>query len=208
MGNFFLGFPVPRAKIAEMIEGAAPPLEHIVNHLPPGSDPLVLPGNISSGQIIKWNGNKFVGTDEPAGAVPLSPISIHASSFQPEDDQIDYIADRLGLRRRSDLGEEAFYSPVMFPHGVTVSKVTMVAYRNDAAAALTVHLLRVDSTGSHAFMATLAADWTDGAGSIYDDSISYATIDNANYSYCLDAYVNPNDNIMDVVLFRIQIDFS
>lgn len=69
MGNMFLGFPVPRAKIALMIEGAAPPLEHKENHEPDGSDPLVLPGDISSDQIIKWNGTKFVGSAAPSGGL-------------------------------------------------------------------------------------------------------------------------------------------
>lgn len=69
MGNLFMGFPVPYAKIAGMIEGAAPPLEHIANHLPGGSDPLILPDDISSGQIIKWNGSKFIGADEAAGGI-------------------------------------------------------------------------------------------------------------------------------------------
>lgn len=69
MGNLFMGFPVPRAKIAEMIEGAAPPLNHIENHRPPGTDPLVLPGDISSGQLVKWNGSKFIGVDAPSGGL-------------------------------------------------------------------------------------------------------------------------------------------
>lgn len=69
MGNFFLGFPVPRARIADMIIGAAPPLEHIANHLPGGSDPLVLPGDISTDQFVKWDGTKFIGVDEPGGGI-------------------------------------------------------------------------------------------------------------------------------------------
>jgi len=69
MGNLFIGFPVPRAKIAEMIEGSAPPLEHIANHLPDGSDPLILPGDIATGQIIKWNGSKFIGATPAAGGI-------------------------------------------------------------------------------------------------------------------------------------------
>lgn len=69
MGNMFLGFPVPRAKIALMIEGAAPPLEHKENHEPDGSDPLILPGDIEDNQIIKWNGAKFVGSAAPAGGL-------------------------------------------------------------------------------------------------------------------------------------------
>ncbi|MBA7603959.1 hypothetical protein ES703_11077 [subsurface metagenome] len=69
MGNLFIGFPVPRAKIATMIEEAAPPLEHIINHLPGGSDPLILPDDISAGQIIQWNGEKFIGIAEPTGGI-------------------------------------------------------------------------------------------------------------------------------------------
>ncbi|TET21422.1 MAG: hypothetical protein E3J78_03995 [Candidatus Cloacimonadota bacterium] len=69
MGNMFLGFPVPRAKIALMIEGAAPPLNHKENHEPDGSDPLILPGDISAGQIIKWNGTKFIGSAAPPGGL-------------------------------------------------------------------------------------------------------------------------------------------
>lgn len=69
MANMFLGFPVPRARIAEMIEGAAPPLQHKENHEPAGSDPLILPGDISAGQILGWNGTKFIGTSAPAGGL-------------------------------------------------------------------------------------------------------------------------------------------
>ncbi len=69
MGNLFIGFPVPRAKIAEMIEGSAPPLEHKENHEPDGSDPLVLPGDISEGQILKWDGSKFIGVNEPTAGI-------------------------------------------------------------------------------------------------------------------------------------------
>ena len=69
MGNMFLGFPVPRAKIALMIEGAAPPLEHKENHEPDGSDPLILPDDISADQLIKWNGAKFIGAAAAAGGL-------------------------------------------------------------------------------------------------------------------------------------------
>jgi len=52
-----------------MIEGAAPPLEHKENHEPDGSDPLILPGDISSDQLIKWDGDKFIGVAEPSGGL-------------------------------------------------------------------------------------------------------------------------------------------
>lgn len=40
MANLFLGFPVPRAKIAEMIEGSAPPSLHHTQHETGGTDIL------------------------------------------------------------------------------------------------------------------------------------------------------------------------
>jgi hypothetical protein len=63
MGNQFLGFPVPRAKIAEMIAGAAPPLAHAAWHKPSGTDPLVASGDISTGQAVGWDGSKYKGYD-------------------------------------------------------------------------------------------------------------------------------------------------
>ena len=69
MPNLFLGFPVPRARIAEMIEGSAPPLEHAANHIPGGSDEIVLTADISAGQIVQWNGTKFIGIATPSGGI-------------------------------------------------------------------------------------------------------------------------------------------
>ncbi len=40
MANLFIGFPVPRAKIADMIEGAAPPLDHATQHEYGGDDAI------------------------------------------------------------------------------------------------------------------------------------------------------------------------
>ncbi|GAH23253.1 unnamed protein product, partial [marine sediment metagenome] len=40
MGNLFIGFPVPRAKIAEMIEGSAPPIIHHDRHEAAGDDEI------------------------------------------------------------------------------------------------------------------------------------------------------------------------
>lgn len=68
MPNLFLGFPVPRAKIAEMIAGAAPPLAHAAWHKPSGTDPLVAPADISAGQAVGWNATKYLGVAAGGGA--------------------------------------------------------------------------------------------------------------------------------------------
>lgn len=69
MPNMFLGFPVPRAKIAEMIAGAAPPTVHHTWHYPNGSDPIADPADISAGQLLEWDGAKFVGQTGGAGGI-------------------------------------------------------------------------------------------------------------------------------------------
>lgn len=69
MGNLFMGFPVPYAKIAGMIEGAAPPLKHIANHLPGGSDPLIAPDGMQAGQILQWDGAKFIAIATPTAGI-------------------------------------------------------------------------------------------------------------------------------------------
>lgn len=49
MANLFIGFPVPRAKIADMIEGAAPPLEHHANHEAGGADEMDVTDLVGAG---------------------------------------------------------------------------------------------------------------------------------------------------------------
>ena len=207
MANLFIGFPVPRAKIATMIEEAAPPLEHAQNHEPDGSDPIVLPGDITTDQLLQWNGEKLIGVD-PAGDGGLpSPISIHPLQFHPLDDQTDYYCEQTGLRRRADLAYGMYYAPVFLPHGVTVTKLTLYAYRDDAAAAINIRLYRSTNSGVSVSMANVTADWIDGDGSAYDDSIDYAIVSNITYSYALYCYIDPNDSVDDVKLTRVKIDF-
>lgn len=49
MGNLFLGFPVARAKIADMISTSAPPLAHKTQHQDGGSDEIDATGLVGAG---------------------------------------------------------------------------------------------------------------------------------------------------------------
>ena len=49
MGNLFLGFPVPRAKIADMISGSAPPALHKTQHQDGGTDEMDVTGLVGAG---------------------------------------------------------------------------------------------------------------------------------------------------------------
>lgn len=208
MGNLFIGFPVPRAKIATMIEEAAPPLNHVDNHLPDGTDPIVDPGDIEDDQNLTWNGTKFVGTDPPAGAPSPSPISVHGCDFLAVNSSENYACDRLGLRRLDSLNQGEFHGPVFFPHGVTVTKFTVYAYRDTPGSSIITYLSRISNTGAIQTLATVTADWTDGYGSLYDDSISYEVIDNNTYSYLLRCMISPDIDVQNVKFMRAQIDFT
>ncbi|MBA7636351.1 hypothetical protein ES703_43969 [subsurface metagenome] len=208
MANLFIGFPVPRAKIADMIIGSAPPLEHSVNHLPNGSDPIVLPGDIDPGEFLQWSDSKFIGAAAGGNGGFPSPISISCTQFNPKDDTIDYYCSYYGLRRLSDEGPGTFYAPVNFPHGVTVTKLTLFGHLNNVQSQCDIKLNVVDNTGSFNSMAEVVGDWSDGNGSGYDDSINYGTIDNVNYSYCIYAIIDPYDGVNNAQLKRVLIDFS
>lgn len=208
MANLFIGFPVPRAKIADMITGAAPPLNHVSNHLPDGSDPIVLPGDISDDEVLQWNGTKFVGTAAPADGAFPSPISIHATHFNPVDDSVDYYCNLAGLRRRSDVAQGLFYSPIDLPHGVTVTKLTLFAYLNHADTKCWVTMYRISNAGVFNSMAAVFGEWVTGDSSGYDDSISYAVIDNVNYSYGMYTTIVPYSVVESAILRRIMIDFT
>lgn len=208
MGNLFIGFPVPRARIADMIEGAAPPLEHFENHEPDGSDPIVLPGDITDDQNLQWNGTKFVGAAAGAGGDSFSPLSINPLQFHPLDDTVDYYCHGGELRRRAALGYGTYYAPVVLPNNVTVTKLTLYAYRDDVNATLNIRLYRVTHSGTSVSMANVTASWTNGDGTAFDDSIDYAGIETETYSYFIYCYIDPNDDVDDVKLTGVKIEFS
>jgi len=208
VGNLFIGFPVPRAKIADMITGSAPPLNHVANHLPVGTDPLVLPGDISSDQVVQWNGTKFVGTDPPSNGGYPSPLSIHASHFFPKYDEVDFYCSKDGLRKTTTLDAAKFSCPVFLPHGVTVTKLTLYAYCSLSGSVVDIDLYRITNVGGSALMATCHSDWIDGNGSIYDDSIDDAVIDNTQYCYMIYAGIEPDTSAGNAILRSVKIDFA
>ena len=92
MPNLFLGFPVSRAKIAEMIEGSAPPIAHAPWHLPDGQDPLILPADITAGQAVGWDGSKYKGyAAGGAGGPDLLTNFFYQTFFESLDAFYQYV---------------------------------------------------------------------------------------------------------------------
>ena len=105
------------------------------------------------------------------------------------------------------MNDQWFFAPVIFPQGAVVNKLTLYAYKEDIASLINVKLIRVSNVGVLEIMAEVEATWTDGEGSGYDDTVSYAQIDNETYSYSLYLSINPNDSVADCYLRRVQIEW-
>lgn len=170
-----------------------------------GIDPLAASGDTRTQLATAIQALILINTNLIAAH---SPVSIHPAAFIPLDDAEDWDVTAVRLANRASLNLQGFYAPVILPHGVTVTKVTLYGYRDDAAASMLLRLRRTDRQGSNDIMALAQANWTDGYNSIYDDTIASALIDNENYSYSLELQLNPNDSVNDVRFTGAKIAFT
>ena len=97
------------------------------------------------------------------------------------EDDISYIGSYLV---NLDTSYGYFFAPVLLPHGVTVTNVTFYCHDDDANLGMTYDLYRYDGSIADR-MAGDQSLYSPGSITAVDTSISYATIDNSQYSYYL-----------------------
>ena len=136
------------------------------------------------------------------------PLPIPPSAFVAAEDTFDWRFTATDLENRTQLTLSSFYAPVVLPQGVTVKKLTLYGFRDDALASMQLELLRNDRVGGHTTMAQIVADWITGHSSGYDDTITSPEIDNENYDYCLGLQLDPNDAVTDVCLTGALIEWG
>lgn len=146
-------------------------------------------------------------TDAEARA-SFSPISLDPACFIPYLDTYDWHMLNGILKNRVSLTEQHFTAPILFPNGVTVTKITLYGYRDDASATLVVEIRRQDRAATVSGLASLVSTWTDGYGSISTEAISNATVDNTAYSYFILLSINPNDSVEDVKFTGLEVAFT
>jgi len=146
-------------------------------------------------------------TDAESRAL-LSPLSVPPGAFSSYLDTQDFTNTLSVLQNRVSLLAQYFITPVFFPNAVTITKLTLYGYRDDAASLLCINLYRIHHLGGSVIMATVTSNWTTGWSSLYDDSITNPVIDNDLYSYGLDVALNPNDSVDDVKLSGVKIEFT
>lgn len=138
----------------------------------------------------------------------FSPIVIGAAQFLPEHDTNDWSFSNNYLMNRSSLTLQYFYAGIRFPPGVTITKITMYGYRDDADSSILCYFRRGDLVGSYVNMGFISADWTTGWSSSYDNTINYSVIDNTQFSYFMLIALNPNNSVWDVRFSAIIIEFT
>jgi len=183
-----------------------------------GADPIPvrLSTESAGAGMIEKNQVRMVGVLPSQGADPIpvsgmlypSPIALPHNAFIPQSDTIQYTLYTSVLVSRLLLTSQVFFAPVFLPDGVTVTKLTLFGYRDDAASVFSITLYRNDRADGNVIMGTVIADWTTGYSSKYDDSIASALIDNDDYQYVVYVTIDPNDSIWDVRFSGVKIEFT
>ena len=122
-----------------------------------------------------------------------SYLSVPAAAFMPVTND-DYNNDGSYVYKYGSTGCNNFCAPVHLPHGATVTKVTFYWYDNNTSYDGKVQLFRrYHSLSLNYKMAEVSSTGSSGNGSGYDDSISYATVDNSINAYFLYMYLSDGD---------------
>ncbi|MBA7518426.1 hypothetical protein ES705_10496 [subsurface metagenome] len=146
--------------------------------------------------------------DDAQAKAVHSPMSFPPPAFVPGDSAYDWVINEYYVENKTSLEEQGFRAPVILPHGVTVTKLTLHGFRNDADANMYLELMRINKAEGVSMMCLIIADWISGCSSKYSENIDYATIDNLNYAYLLYLRLDPNDSTADVRLNGATIEFS
>ena len=98
--------------------------------------------------------------------------------------------------------------PINLPHGAIVTNFKVVWFRDDALAAGTINLYRVDFALGSTTMADASSDAATGVHTVNDATIASPTIDNNNYTYNVGIILNPNDAVTDVLFYGGTITYT
>ena len=136
------------------------------------------------------------------------PFILGGANFIPEQQTYDWLITGSDLRNDTSLTPQHFHTNYLLPNGVTVNKITLYGFRNDALAEMTVRFYRFSRDGTTELMCDVIADWTDGDGSLEQSTINYPVIDNENYAYAIRVTMDPNDATSDIKFRFLRIDWK
>jgi hypothetical protein len=142
--------------------------------------------------------NKPDGTTSPRTATKTGYLSVPAAAFIPEKNTVEYFGFGSFLE-----GIGWFYTPVYLPHEATVSEVNF--YWSDLSVGIDTKLIlvRYPMGGAEEEMALVETSGSSGDGFSIDNTIDFADIDNAGYSYFLGVGLHD-----DITYFNALITYT
>ena len=135
-------------------------------------------------------------------------LSLTAFQFFGSDSTMTWNMYNTGLHSASNTIALTAVAGVNLPNGCIITSFKAHWTRDDASATGTISLYRSDFTGTSNAMASADSDSTAGDHTVEDTSISYATINNADYSYGIEIVLDPNDDWHDVALYAVTITYT
>jgi hypothetical protein len=132
-------------------------------------------------------------------------ISVPAAAFEPGADTFQY--HNNGSNLYTDYGAN-FFAPVNLPDGSTVTKVTFYYYDDTATDNVAMSLRRYDLGAHLGYIMAETSSSDGGYGDDYDDSISYAQIDNQANTYYLYAAFGTTGSNLKVLTVVIEYEYT
>jgi hypothetical protein len=171
-------------------------------------DALYTFANNGSGPALVTQGDVHINGDL-TWYTRTGHISISPSAFQPHTESYQFA--RTGYMLYTTSGD-TYNASVNLPDGSTVTKVTFY-FRNPSASEDVTMSLRQGEVPSSTVrtMAQVNSVYTtssNGYANDYDDTIDYATIDNENYKYWLQAEFNGTGSTLQVTAVVIEYQYT
>jgi hypothetical protein len=158
-------------------------------------------GAVSPDEKLEVDGNINVSGKVTYGSPHTHYLSLGPSAFRPSENE-NYWSSEEGVFTDHG-GAPWLVAPVNLPHGAVVTEFT-VFYYDDDVEFLEVRLQRMNlSTRTYQTLAMTQSPYSaTGWGSDTDSGISYATVDNTTYSYCIrdSGYSKPYLRIVQAVI--------
>lgn len=168
----------------------------------------------SDNRYVNTSGDSLTTTGITYSPAITKTVSVNAAALKPERSVIFDFADDKGLylvSGNAEYDDDFGRASIILPDGALVTKLTGYFYDNDGGAnTINASLARTSFIGT---TDTMAAVQNSGAASpgyenATDTSISYATVDNSNYSYYVYSFLLSSSTNLRIKGYKIEYQIT
>ena len=137
---------------------------------------------------------------EPTGYISI-PASAFVTSYNTDGALIDQDV------RNQQTYTITFHAPVQLPDGVTITNVTSYWHDVDTSVSIGCSLIRNTPTGG-VLMASIGSTSSAGDGSTTSTSVLFSTVNNKDYTYCIQLVIPANLPTTNLSFRFVTIGFA